>query len=88
MNRPTRTDLRECILHFLEQRGPSKTICPSEVARALGGNDWRSFMNEVRDAAAILQREGLLETLQKGKPVEPTTARGPIRLRLVRSSSQ
>lgn len=39
-------------------------------------------MQPTRDAAARLVARGLLQVTQKGKVVEPSTAKGPIRLRL------
>lgn len=45
-------------------------------------------MQPTRDAAARLVAKGLLEVTQKGKVVEPATAKGPIRLRLPGYSDQ
>ena len=43
---------REAILELLGARGPQKTICPSEAARALAGDeDFRPYMEPVREAA-------------------------------------
>lgn len=72
------------ILELCRARGPDKTICPSEVARALGGDetDWRERMPAVRDAAGRLAEEGVIEVTQKGKPVDANGAKGPIRLGL------
>jgi len=69
------------ILRLTAARGPAKSICPSEVARALGGADWRPLMGAVRAAAAGLAREGRVEILRKGRPVAPEAMRGVIRLR-------
>jgi hypothetical protein len=62
-------------------RGPGRTICPSEVARALAA-DWRPLMPAVRAEAARLAAEGRIAVTQKGRPVDPETARGPVRLGL------
>ena len=59
------------------------TFCPSEVARAVGGEDWRDWMEPVREAARRLVVRGELEVLQRGSVVDASTARGPIRLRRV-----
>lgn len=59
------------------------TFCPSEVARAVGGEDWRAWMEPVREAARRLVAKGELEVLQRGAVVDASTARGPIRLRRV-----
>jgi len=73
------------ILTQTTARGADKSICPSEVARALVGGDeaaWRRLMTPVREAAIALQREGRIEILRKGKPVSPEDVRGVIRLRV------
>ncbi len=56
------------------------TICPSDAARVVGGEDWRGLMDTARDVAATLHAEGVLVVQQKGEPVDPATATGPIRL--------
>jgi len=67
----------------LAARGTEKTICPSEVARALGATDaeWRPLMQPVRDIAARLADAGELEFTQAGERIEPRGYQGPIRLR-------
>lgn len=72
------------ILRQTAIRGPDKSVCPSEVARALTASDeaaWRSLMGPVRDAAIALVEAGRLDILRKGKPVAPEDVRGVIRLR-------
>lgn len=75
--------LTETLLRLVAARGPGKSICPSEVARALAPDEatWRPLMHRVRHAALALQAEGRLEILRKGKPVPATEVRGVIRLR-------
>jgi hypothetical protein len=73
------------ILRQTAARGTDKSICPSEVARALAPEEdaWRRLMGQVRAAAIRLAREGRVEVLRKGKPVDPATEiRGVIRLRI------
>jgi hypothetical protein len=69
----------------LEARGPEKTICPSEVARALGKTEagWRPLMQPVRDVATKLAEAGELEFSQRGERIDPHDYRGAIRLRLL-----
>ena len=65
-------------------RGHERSICPSEVARALAGGEesaWRPLMGPVRRAAAGLARDGRVEILRKGKKVAPEAMRGVVRLR-------
>lgn len=71
----------EAILDLIADRGPDKTICPSEAARVIAGDgDFRPYMDPVRDVAAQLAEEGRIEVTQKGQPVTIGEARGPIRL--------
>ncbi len=72
------------ILRQTTERGTDKSICPSEVARALAADEatWRRLMGPIRAAAIRLARSGQVEILRKGKPVDPTAEiRGVIRLR-------
>lgn len=73
------------ILRRTAARGAAKSVCPSEVARALAPEEerWRPLMGEVRRAALELARQGRIEVLRKGRPVDPAGAvRGVIRLRI------
>ena len=70
-------DIADVLLDLAHKRGVGKTFCPSEAARALS-DDWRRLMPEVRRVAAMLD----LQATQKGTPVDPVTAKGPIRLGL------
>lgn len=58
---------------------PDGTVCPSEVARIVGGDRWRTLSAGVRDLAWDLADSGALRVMQKGEPV-PRGARGPIRV--------
>lgn len=63
------------------RRGPGRTFCPSEAARVLA-EDWRPLMPAVRRVGATLQGRGEIQTYQRRRPVDPETARGPIRFGL------
>ena len=76
--RPDDATIRAEILIHAIRRGRDKTFCPSEPARALSP-DWRPLMPHIRRVAAGMVE---VEATQKGAPVDPLTARGPIRLRL------
>ena len=71
--------VREAILDLALQRGREKSLCPSEVARALEPEDWQALMPGVRRVAAEMPE---IIATQNGLEVDPVTARGPIRLRL------
>ena len=68
------------ILRQTEARGVGKSICPSEIARALAPDDWRPLMTPVREAAAALSDAGQVLILRKGRPVPAADMRGVIRL--------
>ena len=74
---PSDNEIADILLDLAHQRGVGKTFCPSEAARRMS-DDWRPLMPEVRRVAAMLD----LQATQKGMPVDPVTAKGPIRLGL------
>jgi hypothetical protein len=62
-------------LALARHRAPNRTICPSDVARAIGGDSWRSLM---RDLAVA----GDVEVTQRGVVLDPHGPwRGPVRIR-------
>jgi hypothetical protein len=79
--------IEACLLALVSDRGPQKSICPSEVARALGGTSteqWGPLMQPVRKVAVRLASEGRLVILRKGKPVDPHDFKGVYRLSMPR----
>lgn len=80
---PQDRELERSILHLLSTRPATATVCPSEAARAVGGDDWRGLMEPARRAARRLRAQGVVEVLQGGRVVDPSTAKGPIRVRRV-----
>jgi hypothetical protein len=81
--------LREAILRLARERAPGKTICPSDAARAVGGDDWRDLMGAARDIARDLARAGDVEIMQRGEVIDPDAQwRGPIRIRARRGDVQ
>lgn len=80
--RPVDDELADAIVGLLGARRSGATICPSEAARAVGGDDWRPLMEPARRAARRLVADGIVEVTQGGKVVDPSTAKGPIRIRL------
>jgi hypothetical protein len=73
-------ELAQTLLSLAKARREGASFCPSEAARALAPADWRPLMPEIRRVAARLQRDGLLNVTQAGRPVDALSARGPIRL--------
>lgn len=76
------------ILKLLGSREPGASICPSEAARAVFDDDWRDQMSRVREVANAMVKQGQIEICQKGAAVDPMTAKGPIRLRIVEHQSK
>ena len=76
--------LETAIVDLLAQRAGGASICPSEAARVVGGDDWKPLMEPARRAARRLVAAGTIEITQGGRVVDPSTARGPIRLRRAR----
>jgi hypothetical protein len=75
--------LRTAILELAARRGPSSSICPSDAARAVGGDDWRDLMDDARDVARALARDGEVVITQGGEVLDPDAAwHGPIRIRV------
>src|SRR5215207_1100186 len=72
---PAEDAIRDEILRQTAARGPGRSICPSEVARALagGGEDgpWRSLMGPVRRAAFGLARAGHVESSARASRSRP-----------------
>lgn len=65
---------------LLRHRGEGRTICPSDAARVVGGEDWRDLMPVAREVAGELTAAGVVVVTQKGETVDVATARGPVRL--------
>jgi hypothetical protein len=84
--KPVDRELEVALCELLEARGNGKTICPSEAAKVVGGTEsegaWRNLMEPARMAARRLVASGDVEIIQQGRVVDPSTARGPIRIRL------
>jgi hypothetical protein len=73
--------IEETILRLLEERRAGTTICPSEAARAVDPDAWRELMERTRAVAERLAASGKIVVTQRGRVVDPATAKGAIRLR-------
>jgi hypothetical protein len=84
--------LRRHLKALLGKRAYPKTICPSEVARALDQEeldkldcyDWRDCMENIRALCWEMREYGVVEVLQKGEVVKVKSINdivGPIRVR-------
>jgi hypothetical protein len=80
------TGLAATVLALCAEAGPTRTICPTDAAKAFAeqrGEDslgWRSHLQQVRRTAVKLAQEGRLVIYRKGKPVDPDAFRGVYRL--------
>ena len=91
-----RTIILQHANRLLSTRDYPKTICPSEVARALSSSelsslnvpDWRATMDPIRQLVWELREAGEVEVLQKGEIVDVERLediKGPIRVRKVQT---
>ena len=80
-----RTRVEAAILALAGHRAPDRSICPSDAARAVGGDTWRPLVPIAQQAARDLARAGDVIVTQRGEPLDPSQAwKGPIRIRLDR----
>jgi hypothetical protein len=84
---PTTDGQREraaaAIVTLVNHRGATSTICPSDAARAIGGDRWRDLLTVARAEARRLAREGTVEIRQRGDALDPSAPwRGPVRIGL------
>ena len=81
---------------LLSTRAWPKTICPSELARALSGAEldtlnattWRDTMDIIRQLLWEKRASGEVEVMQKGEVVTAESLkdiRGPIRVRMAKT---
>lgn len=75
--------LEATIEALLDQRARGATLCPSEACCAVCGDVDANHMERTRRAARRLVAAGRIEITQGGVVVDPSRARGPIRLRRV-----
>lgn len=79
-----RKDLyEEKIIELLLACGYNETICPSEVLFESEKKD-KAVMEKVRSAARRLAAKDRIIILKDGIQVDPSKAKGPIRLKLIR----
>lgn len=79
---PDAARINEALRALLAQRADDASICPSEVARAIGGAHWRALMPEVRRIAGELVGKGIVVLTQGDRVLDPGVPPvGPIRVR-------
>ena len=80
---PDTDAIEAALLRLIAERGPDKTVDPTEAARALGGDHpdgWGPLMQPIRRIAVALAEQGRVVILRKGKPADPRTLKGVYRL--------
>ena len=80
---PDSRAIEAALLRLVADRGPGKTVDPSEAARALGGShpdQWGPLMQPIRRVAVALAEAGRVIILRKGRPVDPRDFKGVYRL--------
>lgn len=73
------SDICQTILDLLPGRGPGKQSARLRLLARAVARTGGDLMDEVRDLAATLTREGTIRVPQKGETVDIATARGPVR---------
>jgi Protein of unknown function (DUF3253) len=79
---PDPARVRAALLALARHRAEG-SVCPSDVARALGAGAWRALMDVVRDEARDAALAGEVTVTQRGDVLDPEAEwRGPIRIRI------
>lgn len=76
-------EIRAAVLALAKARGAGKTICPSEVARHIGGQDqevWRPLMGPVRTQTIALAKLGSVLMKQGVEIIDPDSVTGIYRI--------
>ena len=74
--------IEETILDLLQNRKDGRSICPTDVAKALDPDGFQRKLGLVKAAAVGMARRGGLWITRKGKPVNPEKFKGVYRLKL------
>ena len=82
MSDPIETAIFEKLSRVDPKGENGKSIEPAEVAKELQPEQWQRMLPKVRGVALGLMRQGKLTITKKGKPIDPASFRGVIRLRL------
>lgn len=77
------SQVEETLLALLSQMRDGESISPNQVAKAINAENWQRELPKIKAVAVGLARQGRVEFLRKGKPVEPEGLKGIYRLRLV-----
>ena len=78
----TNRRIEAAVRALLRSRQPGRSICPSDVARIVGGTSWRALLSDVRDRAVMMAERDELEILRRGRVVKRNPTDGVLRYRL------
>lgn len=67
---------------LLRSRQAGRSICPSDVARIVGGTAWRTMLTVVRDRGVGMAERGEIDILRGGRVVKRDPTAGVLRYRL------
>lgn len=73
--------LETAIRDLLARGSRTAGVGATDVAREVGGDDWRAVVEPARRAARRLVAAGEVELVQGGRVVDPSTAKGEFRIR-------
>lgn len=84
MGDPREEEIAEAVVRLATARGADRSLCPSDVARALAGTDrdWRRLMPLIHAVVERLARDGRVSISKAGRPVGIGRPRGAYRVRL------
>jgi hypothetical protein len=70
------------IMALLRSRRSGASVCPSDLARIVGGKTWRAMLPVVRDRAVRMSARGRIAILRRGRVIKENPTRGVLRYRL------
>lgn len=79
--------IEETLFDLLSQVREDESISPNQVAKAIDAANWQRELPKIRAVIIGLARQGRIEVLRKGKPVEPEGFKGVYRVRLPESET-
>jgi len=73
--------MRDLTLELLREKRGRASIGPADVARAYHSEQWKRWMDSVKEVARRLADEGAIEVTRHGKPIAGWPWRGVVRFR-------
>ena len=80
--------IEETLFDLLSQVRKGDSISPNDVAKAIDATNWRRELPKVRAVIIGQARQGRIDVLRKGKPIEPEGFKGIYRIRLPQNETQ